>query len=370
MTDAYSFAFDDKDVVAIDEQAKTFKKEYTESSGSGEASPKVVFLQEGHHTFRFYPDRDKNGMARIVKRIWIHRGLQINPKRKVWIWEDDRVNGLISELQKEGMENLLGKPIWQWYSQELGLACIHMFDTQDQEWHPVGSTVIVMLDKRQIFSIQDFISELHPEEKRKLLDPNTDGLGIKISVTKAGAKSNTSVGVTMRMLALPMPPQMTTQDPNVRLPFEGLDKVYIQETDKLEQADWEEFRKNVYSELEKWKAQKGQAADATGAGADFSKKDGPGPNPGTTPDVNPNKSESNSSTPVKTETSSASNVTSSVTCPLAEKIKIKPEMVNDYGPDVRFGSHPTKNNPYCVICEHEEQCIEVTVKGRTTGKAA
>jgi hypothetical protein len=389
----YEFKYQDADTEILDKQANEYKEKYLSNSGGGATGTRAwqAYVQDGTHTFRFYPDRDAKGYARLIRRAWVHRGLPIGPKKKVWVYGDERVDALMNEIEQEKMTTIFGKKTWQWKSAEVGVACAHVFESSDKEWTIAGHTMVLLLQKRQIFAFQEFVADLHPEDKRKMFDPSLDAVGINFKVNHAASKSNVSVGIAgTRLLHLAMPPQLVADDRETLIPFEGLDKVYITEDQKLSDEDFLEFKKAVYTELEKFKAQGGQATDVTGGGGNggnnvTSFKDtgpaagpqsptpqptqptpsNPEPNPKPSPPLNPTPKPQDPEPPP-----AAAIVPNDERCGLAARIKAKPEQAEIYGHGITFGNRPDKRNPYCTICDYEKDCIELTLSNREAAKVA
>jgi hypothetical protein len=80
----------------------------------------------------------------------------------------------------------------------------HIFECPESEYTKPRQTYGVVLDRRQMFSIHDFVAELHPDDKRQMLDPNNVAPGIKLSITRGSGKANVSCGIAgMQKLELP-----------------------------------------------------------------------------------------------------------------------------------------------------------------------
>jgi hypothetical protein len=358
---AYNFSFTDQDIESIDEQAKAFQKQYKESGErrERESRPRMSFLSEGKYTFRIYPDRDKKGNPRISRRVWTHQGLPIGEKRRAYVWQDKRVDDLVNELQREGVTKLGDNVnIWSCKSRSTHLMCVYIFESNDLTWNPPGSTLVWQLNDRQGFALQNWILDLHPEEKRLFLDPNNDKApGIRLSIDGKGPKANVSISQAgMRGRPLPMPPKLwDSASEEIFHEFTGLDAIYLnEEEDKLSDEDFEEFRKFAYIELEKFKALNGPSSDTTQKGYKFGNGSG--------------RSAESSDLRVLPKTSgpldNPSPDTGTKPCPLAAAMKTKKDLKDKFGENVQYGNRPGQINPYCQICDWEDDCQEVTLKNQ------
>jgi hypothetical protein len=219
-----------------------------------EDPPLFTRLPPGDHVIRFYLDRDREGHARIIKCIRMHHDLPISRWRNVSCWEDPRINQLMNELRKGGIKRIFLRPPWRWKALQTGLACVHFFESSTAEEGLVGSTCILTLNRHEMYAIQSFIADLPFDETRKLLNPNLPAVGIHIKAPKSrsNSSSNITVGLaeTSELLTLP-PPRLISSSRKTTCPFEGLDKVFSYESNKLTESDWQQFRDKVEPYLDK-----------------------------------------------------------------------------------------------------------------------
>jgi hypothetical protein len=216
-----------------------------------EDSPLLTRLPPGDHVIRFYLDRDNNGLARIIKSVRVHRDLPVERDRTVTCWEDSRINQLMDELLKAGIEYIFLRPPWVWRASKTGLACVHFFESSNVEARLVGKTCILMLNRHQMYAIHSFIGDLSFDEKRKLLDPNLPAMGIRIKVPKSSkAKITVGLAETSELLTLPAA-RLISSKRLTTYPFEGLDKVFTSEGNKLSESDLQQFRDRVEPYLDK-----------------------------------------------------------------------------------------------------------------------
>jgi hypothetical protein len=218
-----------------------------------EDPPLFTRLPPGDHVIRFYPDRDAEGRARIIKCVRMHHELPITQFRGVSCWEDHRVNRLMDELRKAGIDRICSRPPWRWKALQTRLACVHFFESSNPEAGLRGRTCILTLNRHEVYAIQNFIANLPSESKRKLFDPNLPAIGFHIKVPKSRpkSKSNITVGLaeTSGFLTLPRP-RLISSSRKTTCPFAGLDKVFSYDGNKLTEYDWEQFRDKVQPYLD------------------------------------------------------------------------------------------------------------------------
>jgi hypothetical protein len=365
-TDKYSFTWSDDDLKAVGDEAEKFRDEYKKSGQAFQAGIPICFLGDGNYVFRIYPDRDPNGFARLIKRAHIHNKKTGVEGVYLRCWEDDRVNKLFREAEEAGLEKLWGYHIYQYRSREIGYMMAHLYETPpNNEYALPKKSYGLILDKRQIFAVQDFIAELTPEDKRQMLDPNNAAPGIKLSITRGSGKANVSCGIaSMKRLELP-PLEFKDEDGNP-IEYKGLDSVYITEEDRISDENFFKLRQAVIEEIANFKSAGGQVKDNSaeahkiGNGSKepeekvqekvVPKETKQDRNP--LPDVKPTESKL---------APSASEAENGVRCRLADQCKISPSLAATY-PDAAFGNKPDKITPYCMVCDFEVECKELTLK--------
>jgi hypothetical protein len=341
------------DIARISEEAEAYRKEYKER-GFQSGVP-VCFLSDGTYVFRIYPDRDSKGFVRLIRRAWIHTRIPVDD-RKLRFWQDDRVNKLFTEAEDAGMEKIFGKPLYHFKSREQGYMMAHYFESSDEEFTKAKQTYGTVLDRRQMFAIQDFVHELHPDDKRLMLDPNNAAPGIKLSITRGSGKANVSCGIA-GMMKLELPDLDFKDDNGAVVEYTGLDSIYITENDKISDEDFFKLRNSVYEEIANFKASGGKAKDKSSEAHKIGDK---AADPATVAEPQAAKL-----TPQPEAQSTAMTTTTAGTdeirCRVAEQGKINPKIKEAY-PNVAFGNKPDKSTPYCLACDYEEECTLTTQK--------
>jgi hypothetical protein len=389
---AYNFTFSDQDLEVIDNQARDFTTQFSGNSNtSREYEPRlyIPFLKAGNYLFRIYPDRTRDGFVRLTRQVQVHRGIpigfyrdgnvrRIHPKG---VWADKRIDDLLQNLQKQGIDRqriVAGEALWTYMSQSYYLTCIHMFESSNEERNPSKSSYIVQLNNTQHFAFQDWIQDRHPEQKRLILDPNNDNApGIRMSIKKKpDGKYNINfetITIPNVSLALPMPPKLRDAKlPDMFHDFNGLDSIMITEEDRISDEEFFEFKKIMYAELEKYKASAPPPKDTTQLGYKL-----PSDERGKTllrdeldDDIPFDQGSSTEPELLEPESSKGTDLEASDEyCLLADKIKAKPDMMEAYGNGVRYGNRPNRSNPYCLVCDIEEGCIQETVKNQNSQAA-
>jgi hypothetical protein len=361
----------DEDVARIVEEAEAYRKEYKER-GQFRSGVPVTFLGDGTYIFRIYPDRDSKGFVRLIKRAWIHQKIIIEGDRKLRFWKDERVDKLFVEAEEAGLEKIWGKFLYQYKSREQGYMMAHFFECPESEYTKPGNSYGTVLDRRQIFAIQDFIADLHPEDKRTMLDPNQAAPGIKLSITRGSGKANCSCGMAGSQ-KLELPELNFKDDDGTVIEYTGLDNVYITEEDHITDEDYYKLRNAVYEEISNFKAAGGLAKDRSSEGYKFDRKSDeriassvsqtqPQPQPQPQQQATPQQTQPqmNGNGSVAVASSAAAD---EIECRLAIQCKNNPKMAEAYR-GAAFGNKPARSNPYCLACDFEEQCGIVTEKNK------
>jgi hypothetical protein len=359
----FNFNLGNEDINKINEDAEAYRKEYKERGGFQAGVP-VCFLGDGTYVFRILPDRDSKGFVRLIRRAWIHSRIPVEGK-KLRFWKDDRVDNLLTEAADAGLEKIWGKPVWQYKSREHGYMMAYFYESSDEEFTKAKHYYGAILDRRQMFAIQDFIAGLHLDDKRKMLDPNNAAPGIKISIARGSGKANVSCGIA-GMTALDLPDLEFKNEDGEVIPYTGLDSIYINEDDKISDEDFFKLKNAVYEEITNFRASGGKAKDKSSEAHKFSDKAAEAPTTSNASSASvtavPQQSASvqaSSSTAVMTTAANPDEIE----CRLANQCKINAKMSEVY-PNVRFANKPTKANPFCLACDYEELCTIATEKAK------
>jgi hypothetical protein len=379
--DTYDFSLTDEDLNDVENQAKKHIQDHAakEKASAFEGRPVAPFLKAGSHLIRPYPDRDARGKARYSRKIYVHRQLPVAKDKNVWIWADDRVDSLLVQFQKDGMAKIFNDDLWKFKSQEQGIMCVHIFESSDKENHPAGMTCILILNSKQHTAWNTWLTTLHPEEMRVILNPLEDAPGIRINFD-SGAKSNVSVGVSglgMRKVHLPLPPrlwdsnwknQLKENNDDVKAiktySFTSLDDYVRKETDRMTDEQFDGFQEMAYREFEAWKANNNNKVRDSSAGKGYRPDEGRKDEGQKSNDSLRPTSEIQRQGAKSEKLARELSGTGERNCPLSERIARKPELVNTFGHDVKFGNRPDGSNPDCLMCPHDFECRKLTKENR------
>jgi hypothetical protein len=240
----------------------------------------------------------------------------------------------------------------------------YFFECPTSEYMKAGNAYGTILNRRQMFALQDWIAELHPEDKRQLLDPNNPAPGIKMQIIK-GAKSNVSCGIGgMQRLALP---ELDFKDNDGQvIEYTGLDQLYITEDNKISDEDFFNFRSLIGTEMANFKgvaldkSSEAHRIGQTGPATSFHASEA-GKLEQQKPVEQPVVHQANAQLTAVQE--GAPSDGGEIVCRVAEAAKINPKLKDAY-PNVAFGNKPTKTNPYCLTCSYEDECKIFTAKNK------
>jgi hypothetical protein len=364
-TKRYSFTWSDDDIKGVTEQAERFREDY-KKSGNFQPGIPICFFGEGNYIFRIYPDRDQHGFARIIKRAFFHNRKTGVEGLYLRCWEDDRINKLFREAQEAGLEKIWGNFMYAYRSQERGYMMVHLYESPPgNEYALPKKSYGAVLDRRQIFAIQDFIAELHPDDKRQLLDPNNAAPAIKLSITKGAGKANVSAGIAS-MQRLELPPLEFKDEDGAPIEYRGLDHIYITEEDKISDENFFKLKQAVTQEIVNFKSAGGNVKDLSSEGHKFGDKPEEVKETKTESNPEPKKEESNPLPDPKPVSAAVTQTTKTeeagaIRCRLAEQTLNSPSLKEAY-PNAAFGNKPNKQTPYCLVCDFERECEELTKK--------
>jgi len=375
----YKFQLTEEDAGYIDQQVKDFQKDYKDTEIKFDPRPVVAYLQEGSHLIRIYPDTDEKGKPRFYRRIYIHsRAIPLTSDgkgKRRFCWADSRVDNLLTKLEDKGLKKVFGEDLWKFKSQEQGILCAHFFESADKAYHPAGSTVALSLSPKQLNGFAEWLLSLHPKEKVMMFNPFEEAPGIRLQVSK-GTKSNMSVGVDglgVRRLALPMPPRLWDSNWKKEIEagkdfnevstheFISLSDLGRKETDTLTDEEFSIFEELCMRQFEEFRAKGGEKVDDSSVGK------------GRRPSENEERKElkvnsgngaakpvNNNSHRLSVELADPLPETGERECPLRNRINEKPADKEKFGPAVMFGNKPGLNNPKCMMCPNEKDCIKLT----------
>jgi hypothetical protein len=242
---------------------------------------------------------------------------------------------------------------------------VHLYDSPPgNEYALPKKSYGAVLDRRQIFAIQDFIAELHPDDKRQMLDPNNAAPAIKLSIAKGAGKANVSCGIAS-MQRLELPPLEFKDEDGAPIEYKGLDHIYITENDKISDENFFKLKQAVTQEIINFKSAGGNVKDLSSEGHKIGDRTADKPEEVKETKSEPKKEERNPKPdpkPVAAAEAEKSEETG-VRCRLAEQTLVSPSLKEAY-PNAAFGNKPEKITPYCMVCDWESECKILTEKNR------
>ena len=326
----------------------------------------VSFLDPGNFSFRIYPDRNEEGKPRILKRVSIH-SFQLGEKR-IRFWHDNRVNELVRRAEEAGDKD----EAWKWRAREHSYLMTHLYRVPPgNKYLKKDTACALILNRKQSESFLKFVLGLSPEERKARLNPNAAAPAITLRVVGRGKSGETHFGYTQEEFSLPFPPNLPEGSS-----WEGLDKVYVQPTDRISDQDFGLFQRQVEARVSflsnrgverpngrtsvpvgsggRTGASNGQSNGASNGAdlSDFGEEGGSGDGDG----------ESDSPSP---PSEGATTSGDEEKCLIAARALIDQSLREKF-PEARFGKHPTgPTNPYCISCDHELDCRKLTESGET-----
>jgi hypothetical protein len=143
----------------------------------------------------------------------------------------------------------------------MGYAMVRIFDCPSGgQYIKRETSMAIIMQPRATNAFSEFITSLHPDDKRKLLDPTIPAPAIRLSIIR-GARSYASCGITMDAYTLPA--LVFKDDDGQDIPYNGLDDIYIKNDEILSDEDFLEFKRGAMAELEKFKSISGGEARRT-----------------------------------------------------------------------------------------------------------
>jgi hypothetical protein len=229
---------------------------------------------------------------------------------------------VIANFKKAGLTQLWGNPLYRYKAQQMGYAMVHMYDCPSGRPNMKRRTsMAIIMQAWAINALSQLITSLHPDDRRKLLDPTISAPAIELFI----AKSYVTCDITTDVYTLP---DLVFMDRDGQeIPYNGLDDIYIRNDEILSDDDFFEFKRGASAELENFKG--------------FSLSDLPDP----------------------------TGETDEIACRLWEGSKTFTRY--ERYKNARFGNRPMNQNgsshatPFCVLCDIERECVALTRKNRT-----
>ena len=308
-------------VKKFSDETKKRKDEYNSKDNSSENGdyPPLAFLNQGTIKLRFYPEIDDKGLS-LIRRCFVYqfRGIPgVFPYVK---------GGPLEEAHKRATSNDTTKRGWAWKfgAKELGVARVVIFEaTPSVKYYMIDKPQILIMRSKVIHSIDTFVSGIEPKELVEMLDPDSESFKIRIDWTS----DICSAGIDLSRVKCP--PLVFGDDEKA---FPKLSECYFDENRVPTDEDLQNVNQLISEEIAKQKSSSDvyepmEEEDAV----DSLKKD----------DESDSKSEKSEDGKKQPE----SDQSDDPTCPSSED-------------ELKYGKHPDDAHPDCLICPHEEGCLE------------
>ena len=199
------------------QEAESFE---TRRSSNDEEYTPMVFLREGSHKIRIYPDKSNPHKIRLIRKIFFHKadvpGKEVGKMYKVRVRCEGEGNCKICKVMDEA--NKLGyEGSWK-HKNVTGLAYGVIYDSSEKsDYVKTGVPVVIALENKMIYAINKMMSELSGSELQRIIDSLDERNIIEID-HKPGSGGNTMARFSINKL-YSLPPLPTH--------FKPLDEVYI-----------------------------------------------------------------------------------------------------------------------------------------------
>lgn len=202
-----------------------------------ESRAPVAYIDEGSYWLRLYPEirpeADGTRKMHIVRKFWSYTGLAKGVRRLPA--PRDPECPVRKEVQR--LKDAKYGDAWKFQASEEGLikACVYKSSLpKDHKYfgaEKLNKPTYLVLRKKQLTALNEFLADLSPEDLRKILNPRGSAPMIKMTFSK-GASGSASFGFDIHEAVLP----------DLPAEFPSIFKVLIDE-DKMEPATDEELMK-------------------------------------------------------------------------------------------------------------------------------
>jgi hypothetical protein len=189
----------------IQSEAETARQEQQER----ENRVPLSYTDEGSYWLRIYPEirAEEDGSRRmhVMRKFWSYTGLCKGVRRlPAPAGDDDRVRPEVQRLKDAKYAEA-----WKFQAKEEGLIKVNIFRSslpKDHKYIKINTPMVLVLRRKQINALNEFLADLSPENLRQILDPRNEAPLIKMSFT-AGAGGSSSFGFDLTKAALPPLPE-------------------------------------------------------------------------------------------------------------------------------------------------------------------
>lgn len=304
----------------------------------------MVFLRNGSHKIRIYPDRSVPGRTRLIRRINFHRANVTLPgkdgkpaERSLRVRCEGegvcKVCNVMAEANKQGYTNS-----WT-HGNSNGLCYGIVYESSEKsDFIKLNVPVVIALEYKMIYAFNKMISGYTGAEVKSIIDTVGDSNIIEID-HKSGSGGNTIVRLDpIRRKPLPELPKH----------FRPLDELFVEDKPGSDEDVKLICQAIMTQAKKKSEVIQPDGSQITNGGV------------ATKPELTPNEP------PVTHNVGSAT-----LSSPAGTFIGL-PGVIASNPPDVKspdgspqcWGAHPEKGHPICGACEYEPTCLKTTITNK------
>ena len=210
VVDPNDFDGADFDDLSLFAGVQTEAEEARQEQADRENRAPVSYIDEGSYWLRLYPEirLEEDGKSRrmhVVRKFWSYTGLAKGVRRLPAPRGDtDLVRPEVQRLVDAKYDQA-----WKFKAKEEGLIKVNIYRSslpKDHKYIKLNTPMFLVLRRKQINALNEFLAELSPESLRTVLNPRNTAPLIKMSYT-AGSGGSSSFGFDLEQKDLPGLPE-------------------------------------------------------------------------------------------------------------------------------------------------------------------
>lgn len=333
----------------------------------------ISYLDEGNYWLRFYPEvkieADGSRKMHVMRRFWSYTGLAKGVRRLPAPLGDCPVRAEVTRLKEAKLDDA-----WKYQAKEEAVLKVYIerwSGPKDHKYIKTQKPMFVVLRRKQVTALAEFLADLKPEGLRKVLNYHASNPLIKLSYTK-GSGGNASFGFDIEEIT---PPALEENFPSLFTVL--LDESKVATPDEVQKIRREVNR--ILSQGSKIFTPEGDEAKTAGPSSSSAKSDAAAeavrmalaqsaasPTP---PPVAPEakQAEANSApttSPTEPVAEPAKVIPITPVAEVAAAVKAEapnvsagPVPVCPRGGTAKFGESHDDSNMDCIVCPHEPECV-------------